>query len=202
MPKKSQPVAPEVFEQIKQETRQLLDAAVAQPDKQLWLFEEFAQANEQLARKNPKTKEGLTLAQEIFAKLVAAGHSQTEAYLAAYPACKTTNLNTVYSKASHLAKLGKVQARIETIKQKIADTALMPLTEFYQRLTAEARNGGKDSFEALIKIGCIYGVFKPEKETNVSVGAPLIVQTVDYANALPPSTEQAVGVADKREGQQ
>ena len=40
-----------VFEKITQETKNLLAKAVPAPDKQLLLFEEFAQANEQIAQK-------------------------------------------------------------------------------------------------------------------------------------------------------
>lgn len=190
-----------VFEKITQETKNLLAKAVPAPDKQLLLFEEFAQANEQIAQKNPKTKDGLTFAQEIFSRLVAAGHSQTEAYLKAYPACKTSNLNTVYSKASHLAKLDKVGARISALKEKTIKEALMPTTELYQRLTEMARNGGKAEIrlKATELIGKIYGVFQPDKETSVNVSPSLIVQTVDFSKVASSADDKAVGTAQNRE---
>lgn len=53
MAKKGQPVSEAVFEKIEQETKNLLAKAVPAPDKQLLLFEEFAQANEQIAQKKP-----------------------------------------------------------------------------------------------------------------------------------------------------
>lgn len=190
-----------VFEKITQETKNLLSAALPKPDKQLWLFEEFAQANEELAAKNPKTKDGLTLSQEIFARLVAAGHSQTEAYLKAYPACKTTNLNTVYSKASHLAKQDKVGARIASLKEKIISEALMSPTELYQRLTEMARNGGKVEIrlKAAELIGKIHGVFQPDKETSVNVNPAFVVQTVDFSKVASSTDENAAGTPEKRE---
>lgn len=202
MAKKGQPsVDNTVFEKITQETKNLLAAALPQPDKQLLLFEEFAQANEQIAQKNPKTKDGLTFAQEIFARLVAAGHSQTEAYLKAYPACKTSNLNTVYSKASHLAKLDKVGARISALKEKAVKEALMPTTELYQRLTEMARNGGKVEIrlKAAELIGKIHGVFQPDKETSVNVSPSLIVQTVDFSKVASSADDKAAGTAQKGE---
>ena len=190
-----------VFEKITQETKNLLAKAVPAPDKQLLLFEEFAQANEQIAQKNPKTKDGLTFAQEIFSRLVAAGHSQTEAYLKAYPACKTSNLNTVYSKASHLAKLDKVGARISALKEKTIKEALMPTTELYQRLTEMARNGGKAEIrlKAAELIGKIYGVFQPDKETSVIVSPSLMLQTVDFSKVASSADDKAVGTAQSRE---
>lgn len=190
-----------VFEKITQETKNLLAAALPKPDKQLWLFDEFAQANEELAAKNPKTKDGLTLSQEIFARLVAAGYSQTEAYLKAYPACKTSNLNTVYSKASHLAKQDKVGARIASLKEKIISEALMTPTELYQRLTEMARNGGKVEIrlKAAELIGKIYGVFQPDKETSVSVSPAIVVQTVDFSKVASSTDEKAAGTSQNRE---
>lgn len=202
MAKKGQPsVDNTVFEKITQETKNLLAAALPQPDKQLLLFEEFAQANEQIAQKNPKTKDGLTFAQEIFARLVSAGHSQTEAYLKAYPACKTSNLNTVYSKASHLAKLDKVGARISALKEKAVKEALMPTTELYQRLTDMCRNGGKVEIrlKAAELIGKIHGVFQPDKETSVNVSPAFVVQTVDFSKVASSTDEKAAGTSQNRE---
>jgi len=194
MAKKGVAVNEAVIEKIEQETKNLLAAAVPEPDKQLCLFEDWADwnANQAQKAKNPKNYAGLTLAQEIFAKLVAAGYTKTEAYRAAYPGCKTDNLNTLYPKASRLAKEGKVRARIEALQKQVADNALMSPTEFFQRLTKIARGTGKDALDALKQIGQIHGLFKPEKETSVNIGPALVVQTVDYSNAEPSSTGEKV----------
>lgn len=191
---------PEVFEQIAQEAKDLLLKPVAQPDRQLLLFEDFASSNDELTRKNPKNKEGLTWAQEVFAGLVARGYSKVEAYRLSHPACKTENLNTLYPKASRLASLGKVGARIEAIRKQLAERALMCPTEFFQRLTAIAREGGKDSFDALVKIGQIHGVFKPEKEM-VSIGPSVVVQTVDYSKVAQTCCKEA-GADGKKSGEE
>lgn len=201
MAKKHTKVSREVFAKAEAEAINMLSAAVPSPNKQLCLFEEFSQANEVLAKKNPKSPSGLTLAQEIFARLVAAGHSQTESYLSAYPACKTSNLNTVYSKASHLAKTDKVGARIAALKEKMASEALMSPTELYQRLTDMARNGGKVEvrLKAAELIGKIHGVFQPDKETSVTVGPALVVQTVDYSAAKIAADKKATGGTETEE---
>lgn len=192
MAKKGQPVNEAVFEKIEQETQNLLSASVPTPNQQLCLFEDWADWNEQQAQENAKKKTktpaGLTLAQEIFARLVAAGYTKTEAYRNAYPNCKTENLNTIYPKASRLAKQGNVGARIEALRQQLVDNALMSPTELFQRLTKIARGTGKDALDALKQIGQIHGLFKPEKETSVNIGPSLVVQTVDYSNAEPAST--------------
>lgn len=193
-PGKSRDMA--VFEEIAQEAKDLLLKPVAQPNRQLCLFEEFADANAELERKNPKNKDGLTWAQEVFAGLVARGYSKLEAYRLSHPACKTENLNTVYPKASRLAKLGKVEARIDAIRKQLAERALMSPTETMERLTALAREGGKDSFDALVKIAQIHGLFKPEKEM-VAIGPSVIVQTVDYSKVAQSSSR--AGTDETRE---
>ena len=200
MAKKPQQV-PDVLEEIQQEAKALLERDVPRPDKQLCLFEEFADYNN-APKKNPKTDCGLTWSQEIFCQLVARGYSKVESYQKSHPACKTENLNTVYPKASRLAKTGKVGARIEQIRKKLEERSLMSPSEVCQRLTELARKGGKDGFEALVKIAQIHGLFKPEKEM-VQMGPSVIVQTVDYSKVNPSSTEKAVGTAEnaKREGE-
>lgn len=185
MAKKARQATEAVFEQIERETKELLFAAVPRPNKQLCLFEDWADWNASHPAKNPKNSAGLTLAQEIFAQLVAAGHTKTEAYRQAYPNCKTENLNTVYPKACRLAKQGNIGARIEAVRKRLVDNALMSPTELYQRLTDMARNGGKveTRLKAAELIGKIHGVFKPEKETSLNISPSVIVKTVDYSNA-------------------
>lgn len=200
MSKKAKKEFADVLGEIEREAKELLLKPIANPNRQLLLFEDFADANAELKHKNPKNSSGLTWAQEIFAGLVARGYSKLEAYRLSHPACKTENLNTVYPKASRLAKLGKVEARIDAIRKQLAERALMCPTEFFQRLTAIAREGGKDSFDALVKIGQIHGVFKPEKEM-VSIGPSVVVQTVDYSKVAQTCCKEA-GADGKKSGEE
>lgn len=170
----------ELLKQIGAEAAGVLARPVAEPNRQLWLFDEFADYNAELAAKNPKNEAGLTWAQEVFAQLVARGYSKTESYRLAYPNATTQNLQTIYPKASRLAKEGKVGARIDAVRAQLTERALMPATEFFARITDLARKGDKES---LFKIGQIHGVFKPDKDVSVNLGTTLVVQTVDYAAA-------------------
>lgn len=185
---KSKHSAPDILAEIQQSAQELLDNDVPTPNKQLCLFEDWADWNAEAKQKNPKNNSGLTIHQEIFAQLVAAGYTKTEAYKKAYPNCQTENLNTVYPKACRLAKMGNVGARVEVLRKQLVDNALMSPTELFQRLTKIARGTGKDALDALKQIGQIHGLFKPEKETSVNIGPSLVVQTVDYSNAEPAST--------------
>lgn len=170
-----------VFESISQEVTDLLQKPVAEPDRQLCLFDEFEEYNAEQVAKNPKNNAGLTWAQEVFAQLIARGYSKVESYRLSHPASKTQNLKTIYPKASRLAKEGKVGARIDAVRAQLASRALMPPSEFFERITDLARKGDKES---LFKIGQIHGVFKPEKDVAVNVGPTVIVQAVDYSTAL------------------
>ena len=183
------------LQQMQQEAEKMLSAATATPNKQLCLFEEWADWNDQQkTSKKTQNADGLTIQQELFARLWAAGWTKTEAYRAAYPNCKTENLNTLYPKASRLSKLGKVRARKDAFQKQLADSALMSPTEVYQRLTFIARGMGKDALDALTKIAQIHGLFKQDTNPN---SQQIIVQRIDFANAYS-STEQA---ADGQNGE-
>lgn len=56
--------------------------------------------------------------EEQFAQLVASGTTQTEAYKVIRPQARNYKPETVYSKASHMAKRETVKARIVEIKEE------------------------------------------------------------------------------------
>lgn len=63
----------------------------------------------------------LTPKQEAFATGIASGLSQAEAYRQAYPKAQSWKDETVWSKASTMAKDDKVQARIQELRGKAAE---------------------------------------------------------------------------------
>lgn len=166
---------PDVINQVQQSALELLSNPTPKRNPQLCLFEELADWNEEYKRKHPKNNAGLTVNQEVFARLVAAGLTKTESYLQAYPNCKTENLNTVYPKASRLAKEGKVRARIEAVKKEIAEKALMSTTEYFSHLNDEVRNQGKDKGVALKLIAQIKGLLQADKGLPGSAEAPFVI---------------------------
>lgn len=169
-----------IFDQIAQEATALLVQHVATPDRQLCLFEEFADANEKIKQTKPKTKDGLTWPQEVFCQLLARGYSKVEAYRLSHPKSKTENLNTIYPKASKLSKLDKIGARKDCIEHELKERALMSPTELFQRLTETARSTDKKTaLEAQKLIGQIHGVFKPENQITLNQG-PLVVEVSKY----------------------
>jgi phage terminase small subunit len=63
----------------------------------------------------------LTPKQEAFATGIASGLSQADAYRQAYPKSQAWKDETVWSKASAMAKHGEVQARIQELRDKAAE---------------------------------------------------------------------------------
>lgn len=166
---------PQVISEVQQSALDLLATPAPKANPQMCLFEELADWNEHYQRKHPKNKAGLTVNQEVFARLVAAGLTKTESYLQAYPNCKTENLATVYPKASRLAKEDKVRARIEAVKKDIAERALMPTTEYFSHLNDEIRKGGKEKGVALKLVAQIKGLLQAEKGQPGSAEAPFVI---------------------------
>lgn len=66
----------------------------------------------------------LTHQQELFARLVADGSSQAEAYRAAYPKSKSWKQKAVYSKASELMRHGGVAGRVAEFHDQLSEQGL------------------------------------------------------------------------------
>jgi len=145
---------------------------------QLQLFEELEDYNALQKKKNPKNSAGLTISQEVFARLLACGLTKTEAYIRAY---ELTNykLSTVYPKACRLSKEDKIVARVEALRREIEDKALMSPTEFYQIITEKARKEGKEQAWALEQVGKCLGVYKADKGLPGSADAPFVIKYLD-----------------------
>lgn len=82
-----------------------------------------------------KNEHGVTAAQERFAQLVgAAGHSQSEAYRQAYPSSLGWKPESVRQKASHLASLPHVAARIAQLQAGAAERAELDGAEIMKEI--------------------------------------------------------------------
>lgn len=72
---------------------------------------------------------------ELFAREVAKGKSQHDAYIAAYPTAKKWKAESVDQKASVLARDVKVRSRINELTEKATSDAVMSATELRERLS-------------------------------------------------------------------
>lgn len=77
---------------------------------------------------------GLTPKQETFAVELAKGSTQAAAYRVAYPKSQRWADATVWSKASLLAADGKVQARVQALRQQAAADTRISLERIAQEL--------------------------------------------------------------------
>lgn len=97
------------------------------------------------------TTQPLTSQQELFARLVAEGKSQSAAYREAYPRSVKWKQDAVHNKASALAADGRVAARINQFRKELAPASRLTLEkhiEELERLKELALQAGK--FDAAI----------------------------------------------------
>lgn len=80
----------------------------------------------------------MTDRQERFARLVAQGKSQAEAFRETYPASRKWKEDAVWSNASNLAR--KVSARVEKLRRASDAATVMELREMRERLTQRIRD--------------------------------------------------------------
>lgn len=69
----------------------------------------------------------LTSKQDKFARLVASGKTQADAYRGAYDVGKNTKAETVINKASELMRNGDIKARVEGLQEKAAEKSAVTL---------------------------------------------------------------------------
>ncbi|MDR0645608.1 MAG: hypothetical protein LBG46_01050 [Elusimicrobiota bacterium] len=148
----------------------LLREPAAHGAAQPFLFENL-ESYLQISTPHKIKKEKIWRQQEVFCRLMATGnYLQYEAYQLSHPECKTSNLDTVYPKASRLAGRPKIQARIEELRKEAQEKALMPLTEAYYLLRKLAEKGSKEEVrrQALNDILKIHGALKDSLDVNLT----------------------------------
>lgn len=126
----------------------------------------------------------LTPQQEKFADLVARGAKQADAYREAFPKSLNWKPATIWSKASTLAADGKVQARIEEIREEIRDLGLWTREESVLALRAVADQRGVlakggEIVAAVRELNAMHGYNAPQKHEHTGGdGKPLLEELV------------------------
>lgn len=91
----------------------------------------------------------MTNARERFAREVAAGKSQADAYREAFPRSRNWKPETLHKRASELAATGEVSGRVEELRREADAAAIMDCRELRTRLTKRLRaldeEGGRDA---------------------------------------------------------
>lgn len=120
----------------------------------------------------------LTPKQEAFAQAVASGKSQSDAYRVAYTVRESTKPDTVNQSASRIMADPKVSARVEQLRQPIAEAAQITLASHLERLralsaAAEAGNQYSAAIAAEVARGKASGLYIEKTELTGAAGAPL-----------------------------
>ena len=103
---------------------------------------------------------------EIFAQAIADGLHQIEAYKKAYPAAEKWKPNSVYSKASKLARDDKILARVEQLKAKLEKEFLWDSQKSVELLAEIATDECEKTcnrISAIDKLNAMHGFNAPQK---------------------------------------
>lgn len=128
----------------------------------------------------------LTPQQEKFARLLASGKTQADAYREAYPKSKKWAPEALHPEASRSAANPNISARVRELQQKAANTLEITLTKHLEDLAAlreMAKDGGQFSAAVAAEVarGKAAGIY--ETKTRVTV------QGLDWRGLLTGSGE-------------
>ena len=113
----------------------------------------------------------LTSQQEAFARGVAEGKTQAEAYREAYPKARRWKASSVYSQASRMLENPKVSARVEAIRAELAERSLWSREQSVEALKGVISTPDKasDVVAAVRELNAMHGFNAPEQvEVNHS----------------------------------
>lgn len=129
-----------------------------------------------------KTKPAKPLSpqREAFARAVADGKSQAEAYREAYPKSKAWKPETVWSRASVLMRDSKVSARVDELKKALAELSLWTREEAVRALreVIAAPDKRSDVINAVKELNAMHG-YKAAEKLDVSGGVEIRVRFDD-----------------------
>lgn len=111
----------------------------------------------------------LTAQQELFARLVAEGKSQSEAYRQAYPKAQKWKPGNVWRRASELCAKPDVLGRVEALRAELRERSLWSMEQSVAVLSEIARAGEKDAdrVRAVAELNSMFG-FEAPKKTEVT----------------------------------
>lgn len=118
----------------------------------------------------------LTAKQEAFCQAIADGKTQADAYRTAYEADAMAD-KTVWEKASALMADGKVRARVDQLREKLAEKALWTRQDSVEALKAVvygAESKASEIVSAVKELNSMHGYEAPKK-TDMRVSGGLVL---------------------------
>ena len=123
----------------------------------------------------------LTAKQEEFAKGIAEGKTQADAYRSAFSCTRMTD-KTIWEKASRLMADGKVQARVKELRDKINDEAIMSAQKRLEWLTKVIQNEEEstgDRLKAIDLMNKMQGEYIQKIAAEVQTETTINIELVD-----------------------
>lgn len=122
----------------------------------------------------------LTSRQDAFARAVAEGKSQAEAYRIAYPKSERWKDSAVWSAASRLMVDSKVSARVAELRAELAEKSLWSRERSVEILAEIAAAGEKDGdrVRAVAELNKMHGFLAPEKVEHSGGPITLVIDGV------------------------
>ena len=112
---------------------------------------------------------------EAFAQGVAAGKSKTDAYKAVYPRAEAWKDQTVYNKASDLAKRPEVQERVEELQQSATSETVLTIAgrkELLSRIALDECESTQVRIKAIDTLNKMDGAYVENVNVNGSINNP------------------------------
>ena len=121
----------------------------------------------------------LTAKQEQFVKNIIDGMSQADAYRNAYDTSRMAD-KTVHEKASRLMADGKVKARLQELRDKIANDKVMSATRRAERLTEFANDEDPNvAMKAIDLLNKMTGEYVQKVEAEVTNAVNINIELVE-----------------------
>ena len=121
----------------------------------------------------------LTAKQEQFVKNIIDGMSQADAYRNAYDTSRMTD-KTVHEKASRLMADDKVRARLQELRDKIANDKVMSATRRAERLTEFANDEDPNvAMKAIDLLNKMTGEYVQKVEAEVTNAVNINIELVE-----------------------
>lgn len=121
----------------------------------------------------------LTAKQEQFVKNIIDGMSQADAYRNAYDTSRMAD-KTIHEKASRLMADGKVTARLQELRDKIANESVMSATKRAERLTEFANYEDPNvAMKAIDLLNKMTGEYVQKVEAEVTNAVNINIELVE-----------------------
>lgn len=124
---------------------------------------------------------------ETFAQGVAAGSSKTDAYKAAYPRAESWKDQTVYNKASLLAKRPDVIERVQELQQQATSATVLTIAqrkEWLSELVLKEEEATPNRLKAVDLLNKMDGAYIENLNVNGSINNPLAGMTTEELREL------------------